>query len=409
MDRIYYLQRYIFLQSLRTSTTRCVQVADARAGDGQPFWSVNAEEQFYLLAPLLLVLTHRNLGQSSITWLRIAAAAWYSQIYASIIFGVLAATVVYNYGAFQDSLWIRAGLLGVVLVSFGGMLAGYDYESLVPFCSVAIVLLLAVKGQQGFVGSLVGGMSYQLYLNHWIATFVARGLIKRFAPHHEYLSRFISVLLGIFIATAMYWMIDRRLHVLRGRWFTKRRGIAVVIVGYGMCVVGCAYHFAIASNRHYESPLGISKSAGRTKSDIPSPSMHTMNYRSLNARLIESPARAIRRPSQTQPDDGLAFPKKAILDTVRRAKNCVTMRSRAAWVSKESHFDGTTYSQSGYRACRGRPYSRNRTDRLGFDPPDFREYQHDGRAAAYQLRRASVAECPDDEYRLVGRQSSIDG
>ena len=176
--------------------------------------------------------------------------AWYFSMYASIVFGVLAATLVHNHGAFHTNRWVRAGLLAFAAGTFGGMLAGYNYYWLVPFCSVAIVLVLAVNGQQGFVGSLVGGMSYQLYLNHWIAAFAAGALFKRIGIQYVFLPRLLSVPLGIILATGMYWTIDRRLHALRGRWFTKERGIAVVIVGYALCVVGCAYHRAISSTSH---------------------------------------------------------------------------------------------------------------------------------------------------------------
>ena len=225
-------------------------------GTGNHFWSVNAEEQFYLLAPLLLVLSNRKIGRSTITWILIAAAAWYSKVYASIVFGVLAVTLVHNHGAFHKNRLVRVGLLGAALGTFAGILAGYDYERLVPFCSVATVLLLAVNGQQRFVGSLVGGMSYPLYLNHWIGVFVAHAVIKRIGLQYEFLSHFISAPFAIALATGMYWTIDRRLHTLRVGWFTKNRGLAAIIVGYGMCAVGCAYHLAVSSTNHYEAPPG---------------------------------------------------------------------------------------------------------------------------------------------------------
>ena len=164
-------------------------------GTGNHLWSVNAEEQFYLLAPLLLVLLSRKIGRSTITWLLIAAVAWYFSMYASIVFGVLAATLVHNHGAFHTNRWY-AWIARIRRGTFGGMLAGYDYYWLVPFCSVAIVLVLAVNGQQGFVGSLVGGMSYQLYLNHWIAVFAADAVFKRIGIQYVFLSRLLSVPLG---------------------------------------------------------------------------------------------------------------------------------------------------------------------------------------------------------------------
>jgi peptidoglycan/LPS O-acetylase OafA/YrhL len=63
------------------------------AGTGSHFWSVNAEEQFYLLAPLLLVVAAPRFGRNPITWAALALCAYAFDIYASIVFGVLAATL----------------------------------------------------------------------------------------------------------------------------------------------------------------------------------------------------------------------------------------------------------------------------------------------------------------------------
>lgn len=54
-------------------------------GTGNHFWSVNAEEQFYLLSPLLLVVCIPRIGRSLIAWLSIAALAYLTATYASII------------------------------------------------------------------------------------------------------------------------------------------------------------------------------------------------------------------------------------------------------------------------------------------------------------------------------------
>ncbi len=56
-------------------------------GTGHHFWSVNAEEQFYLLAPLLLVVFARAARQL-ITWCIIVSVLWFLGAYAPIAFGV---------------------------------------------------------------------------------------------------------------------------------------------------------------------------------------------------------------------------------------------------------------------------------------------------------------------------------
>ncbi|MFL6720590.1 MAG: acyltransferase family protein, partial [Sphingomonas sp.] len=85
-------------------------------GTGTHFWSISVEEQFYLAAPLLIVLL--PFGRSIIFWVLIAAFANLSQSwYGSISLGVLAAVVRLKVGDWQLTrtgyVWIVAA--GVVL------------------------------------------------------------------------------------------------------------------------------------------------------------------------------------------------------------------------------------------------------------------------------------------------------
>src|SRR4029078_9531921 len=58
-------------------------------GTGNAFWSISVEEQFYLVAPLIIVAATR-LGRSPITWILISATLWFFQLvdFASISLGV---------------------------------------------------------------------------------------------------------------------------------------------------------------------------------------------------------------------------------------------------------------------------------------------------------------------------------
>ncbi len=203
------------------------------------FWSVNAEEQFYLVAPLLLVLGARYFGRTAVLWFALAVLAWLTNTYAAIVFGVLAAVVVSRYGDVHLSLPGRLTSGAVLLLSVAGFALGTDYVGIAPFAGLAIVLLLAIPAPQHPMGALFGGMSYPLYLNHWMGAFAFNFLMPgmRDAP----IRHALSALANIGIAMALYWWIDRRLLMERSNWFTPQRGAAVTAGAYAMVVVGVCY------------------------------------------------------------------------------------------------------------------------------------------------------------------------
>lgn len=203
------------------------------------FWSVNAEEQFYLVAPLLLVLGSRYFGRTVVLWSALAVLAWITNTYAAIVFGVLAAVVVSRYGDVHISKLGRMASGIVLLLSAVGMVQGMSYVAIAPFAGVAIVLLLAIPAQQHPMGGLFGGMSYPLYLNHWMGTFAFNFLMPgmRDAPLRQALSATANIL----IAMALYWWVDRRLLSHRGSWFTYKRGQAVAVGAYAMVGIGICF------------------------------------------------------------------------------------------------------------------------------------------------------------------------
>ncbi len=211
---------------------------------GHHFWSVNAEEQFYLVAPLLLVLLPGRVGRHVVTWAVLAIATWWLHTYfVGIVFGVLAAVVVDRLGEVPKQVSARVVLALAALVSLSGVLVGYDLLYLSPIGATALVLLLAIEGKAGPIGTVVGGMSYPLYLNHWATTFLANGLMKRFLPNQTVLATFVAAALSIAMAVALYWFVDRRLRFYRQRWYTPRRGRMVMWVSYAMVSLGISLHY----------------------------------------------------------------------------------------------------------------------------------------------------------------------
>lgn len=180
-------------------------------GTGNHFWSVNAEEQFYLLAPFLLLVIRHPIARSTLFWLVIAALANAMNIYASIIFGVLAAVAVNEFGKFYEKTWVKIVLSFILLFSIFAFTSYSTYLHAVPFAAVSIVLLLAVRGEKTNFGTIVGGMSYPLYLNHWIGLFIAHACLKPFGLRDSLYANVLSFCLNISLAVGLYWYMDKKL------------------------------------------------------------------------------------------------------------------------------------------------------------------------------------------------------
>lgn len=207
-------------------------------GTGNHFWSVNAEEQFYLLAPLLLVLLSKRHGRSILVWSALAVVAWASRQYASIVFGVLAAVIAHSNPGVFERVGVRI-LMGVgLLVSAAAMATHLRYLLIVPFFAICTVLLLAVPGKRRALGVIAGGMSYPLYLNHWIGVYVANAVFKPFGLRDSLASHVLSNLLNVLLAVALYLYVDRRLLGRRNEWYSTQRGLWVTRAAYIMVVVG---------------------------------------------------------------------------------------------------------------------------------------------------------------------------
>ena len=150
-------------------------------GTGGHFWSINAEEQFYLLAPLILVVLPARYGRRVITWVGIALVTWLGKCYASVAFGVLVAVLANRYGDFYRH-WISRIASGLIIaISIVALAKHVDYDLIAPFCALSVVLLLAIRGKRHPGGALAGGISYPLYLNAWIAVFTVNAMFKHFA------------------------------------------------------------------------------------------------------------------------------------------------------------------------------------------------------------------------------------
>ena len=118
------------------------------------------------------------------------------------------------------------------------MIAGWKYQTLAPPFSIAVVLLLATLGQPTRLGAIVGGVSYPLYLNHWLGPFVAHATFKPFGLRDSAVSHVLSITFSVFFAYFMYRLVDRPLLQRRSQYYTPARGRAAMLVAYGLVIVG---------------------------------------------------------------------------------------------------------------------------------------------------------------------------
>ncbi len=211
-------------------------------GAGHHFWSINAEEQFYLAAPLLLVVLWRFGGRNVLLWAGITVGLMlFSTNYPGLAFGVLSALVL------KHRPWHRTRvgqclLVAVLVLGAPFLFTPSLFNTVSPFVSTAIVLLLAVPGSKSPVGEVLGGMSYPLYLNHWIGIYTANFVYKALGTLPVMpVRQTLAVVVSVAIAAVHYVCIDRVIRDRRSAWYSQTRGLAVMAVAYAIFAVGVAY------------------------------------------------------------------------------------------------------------------------------------------------------------------------
>jgi peptidoglycan/LPS O-acetylase OafA/YrhL len=228
------------------------------------FWSVNVEEQFYLAAPLLLVLLAHRYGRSTWLWAVLTVIGLMNGL-GAIMLGVLAATVVHHHGPLHQRARVRIALALALAVCVVALALDLDYEHVSPFAGLFIVLLLAAPGRRSRWGAIFGGMSYPLYLNHWIGIFASNFILERTraGATNGLLAAFLQAAIDLPIAIALYWYIDRKLLARRSGWYTPGRGAVVTFTAYAIITVGLVYGFAKAPAFQQERRTAAAKAADR--------------------------------------------------------------------------------------------------------------------------------------------------
>lgn len=210
-------------------------------GTGNHLWSICAEEQFYLVSPLLLVLGG-SIGRSIWLWVPIAAgvlASRYSLYFGAISLGVLCAISRLTWGDWQSSRIARAVVLVLAVATFTVTASAWlPYDAVAPFAAIFIVLACAQYGASTPFRQWVGGISYPLYLNHWIGIFVANALLGRIGLRGTTTGSIVAIIFAVAIAALLYALVDRQVMAHRHRYFTEQRGRLLAALGFTLIAIG---------------------------------------------------------------------------------------------------------------------------------------------------------------------------
>jgi peptidoglycan/LPS O-acetylase OafA/YrhL len=220
-----------------------IQAIAPMKGTNFHYWSISVEEQFYLFAPLVLLFAPG--GRKPAFWLALTLLAmWNGPHYSSIAAGVLAVTVKERISNLLMSPSAYGALFLLTAVAFiATVVKGQFYDHFAAIPALGLVLLCARQGARQPLPLFLGGVSYPLYLNHWIGIF-AGNIAARVLGLNSVAQLTLCYVLAVGAGIFTYLLIDRPVLRARQTTFTSFRGRAFMIAAYGLLLIGVIAHFA---------------------------------------------------------------------------------------------------------------------------------------------------------------------
>jgi peptidoglycan/LPS O-acetylase OafA/YrhL len=206
-------------------------------GAASYFWSISVEEQFYLVAPILILFLNRG-ALAVIMLMVIAGNIFYPHEFTSIALGALLAISREHFGQWYSSRLARTSIAAVAIIAFLSIVAGIvPFRIAFPLVAVSLVAVASSGGRQQPAGRLLGGASYSFYLNQWIGLYAIKPLMSALQVGVG-MASFLAMTAMLAFSFTHFLVIDTMIQQNRERWFTPRRGKFLSGVGFGLVAVG---------------------------------------------------------------------------------------------------------------------------------------------------------------------------
>jgi peptidoglycan/LPS O-acetylase OafA/YrhL len=206
-------------------------------GSATHFWSISVEEQFYLVAPLLILFLPRAVIWMALTVV-ILGRLFVPHDFAAISLGLLLALSRERFGIWYAGLSAKCAIAGIAVTTSLLLATGHvSFSTAVPIIAVSVIALTAIEGRQQLIGKLLGGASYSFYLNHWIGLYAIKpimGLLKIGLGGAAFLACGVTLLIGL----GHFILIDTWIARQRSKWYTEKLGWLLCTFGFGLVTAG---------------------------------------------------------------------------------------------------------------------------------------------------------------------------